>query len=161
MFGGQRSMMSSTPKVRTRLATIALFLTVLVCLTGCGPTPFIAVSQVDGNLVFIDCDAIYASEVKIREGQVGGKPADRERVWLATSDTPVMVETVEYGVAPDGMTTTLGPVELSLPATIEISIIRRENGSNVESRRAVFDTSKIPSDGWLMASGKVEAVACP
>lgn len=152
---------------RVRMSALVGTVAVLFGLAGCvpfqsGAVPFIGVRSVDGVLTFKDCSPIYANEIKIRQGPEGGAPKDREWIWIAANPdgNSTLVSSVTYGVAPEGMDASVGPIPISTKSVIQYSVVKTEGSTVVNARHATFDLNQLSSEAWLMASGDLVAEPC-
>lgn len=145
-------MLSRADAYRRSLGRALLAAVVVILLSGCTPASGIRARVVDGQVEFLLCQEMDATEIVARSA-LEGDGVDYQTRWSATGASTFERESViVYGVAPDGWKETLAPKELSAPSeTIYFAIC-----DDTVTEVAVFAAGSLSRE-WSSETGAVNS----
>ncbi|MBX3104653.1 MAG: hypothetical protein KF867_06725 [Cryobacterium sp.] len=144
-----------------RICLISLSLGLSLLLVGCTPPPRTAARIVNGKFVFVSCDGIRYTNLRVYISPAEGKGVGPDLRWSADGSTTILPEgDLVYGDPPVGMKNTFGPEPLVVKDSRVSVNLDPEANSNVSSVWGVFYGNDLSRDYWLRGDGTKNSQAC-
>jgi len=130
-------------------------------LSGCEAVRHVSMELRHGSIRFANCEDYRATGIQVDAAPAGKSSNEYKPVWEAYGPKPVKKGVpVEYGLAPAGFTSSVGPTAFSPTKSLISVTFTSQDTQAGPGPGAVFDGRKLVEGHWLNWDDRIVDSAC-